>query len=170
MADRVRAALEGVTTDILLSANVPEAERWMPDVTVVRDRHPGSGGLAGVHAALSHAGDADILAIAWDMPFVTPELLRLIHARFVDSAAEICVPESPSPHGIEPFCACYGAVVRDRMDDFLAHGGGAARDFLDRCTVSRVPLHALQGIGDPGTMFLSVNEPADLERARVLSG
>lgn len=170
MADRVRAALAAVTGDILLSANAAGAEGWLPGVPVVRDHHPGSGGLAGVHAALSHAGDADVLAVAWDMPFVTPELLRLIHARLVDAAAEISVPESESPHGIEPFCACYGAVVRHRMNEFLARGGGAARDFLDRCTVTRVPFSALRDVGDPATMFLSVNEPADLERARALQG
>jgi molybdopterin-guanine dinucleotide biosynthesis protein A len=168
VVDRVFAAVEGIADDVILSANAPEAAQWMPGTRVVADIHAGTGGLAGVHAALVHQDGADVLAVAWDMPFVTVPLLELLQERLVGSGADVCVPESVSPHGIEPFCACYSAAVRGRLDAFLRGGGGAAREFLTQCVVERVTRAQLSALGDPATLFLSVNDALDLERARVL--
>ncbi len=166
--DRVRDALAGVTADIVLSANAPEAAGWMPGVQAVPDVHAGSGGLAGVHAALEQRPGADAVVVAWDMPFVTADLLALLLSRMRRAGSDAVVPESDSPHGIEPFCACYGASVRERLDAFLRQGGGAARDFLAGCTTARVPLEQIRRLGDPATLLLSVNDARDLDRARVL--
>ena len=79
-----------------------------------------------------------MLAVAWDMPFVTSELLAAIHERAERASADVCVPESDSPHGIEPFCAFYRSTAMAPLDAFLAAGGGSARQFLARCTVARL--------------------------------
>ena len=165
VVDRVHDALKRVTDEVLVSANDPDAARWLPGLPVVADQRPGTGGLAGVHAALEHANGGDVLVVAWDMPFVTAPLLELVRDRFIASGADACVPESGSRHGIEPFCACYSARVGERLAAFLAVGG-AARDFLERCTVARVPLADIARLGDPERLFLSVNDRADLARAR----
>jgi molybdopterin-guanine dinucleotide biosynthesis protein A len=167
VVDRVHAALSAVTKRVILNANVPEASQWIPGVPVVADIHRGAGGLAGVHAALVHAGPDDVIAVAWDMPFVTPRVLTLLAERLASSGADACVPESESPYGMEPFCACYGGPVRGRLDEFLRGGGGAARDFLAQCDVERIPLSELRRVGDPARLFLSINDERDLERARA---
>lgn len=80
------------------------------------------------------------------------------------------VPESDSPHGIEPFCAWYAGRCRSAAEGFLAAGGGPARDFVDALpTVVRVPTEDVARFGDPRTMFLSVNTPGDLARARAIA-
>ena len=164
--DRVRDALRPVTGEIVLVANDPRAAAWLPHTRVVGDLHTGAGGLAGVHAALALGGD--VLAVAWDMPFVNSALLAAIHERAERTDADVCVPESESPYGIEPFCAFYRRTTLAPLDEFLAAGGGTARDFLVRCTVAPLPLDDVRAIGDPDALFLSVNSADDLERARSL--
>lgn len=164
VVDRVHDALLPVTGEILLIANDPRAASWRPGTRVVGDLHAGTGGLAGVHAAL--AGGRDVLAVAWDMPFVTSALLAAIRERAELTGADVCVPESDSHHRIEPFCAFYRSTVLKPLDEFLAGGGGPARDFIARCTVARLPVAAVRMIGDPEVLFLSVNSAEDLERAR----
>ena len=104
IVDRVRAALAPACGETVLLANDPSATAWIPGMRVLGDVHAGTGGLAGVHAALLLGGDA--LVVAWDMPFVTTELLQGIAAAASAADAMICVPESPS-HGVEPFCSFY---------------------------------------------------------------
>jgi molybdopterin-guanine dinucleotide biosynthesis protein A len=166
--DRVAAALAKVSDELLVAANDEHAGGWLPGVTIVRDRHPGAGGLAGIDAAFA-AVRGDLLVVAWDMPFVSAALLQLLIASRRNSQAEVVVPESPSPYGFEPFCALYGGEVAPALDRFLAHGGGAARDFLGTVRMQRVPLAEVGKVGDPARLLLSVNTPEELDRARAIA-
>jgi molybdopterin-guanine dinucleotide biosynthesis protein A len=169
LIDFVFASLAQVTDDIVIAANDPEAPQWIPGVDVVSDLHPGAGGLAGVEAGLEWARGRDVAVVAWDMPFVNAALL----ASLVDTAdahdADAVVPESESPHGIEPFCAFYSQRVRQPLAAFLGAGGGAAHEFVRSVTRLHVlPTRVVAGAGDPKRLLFSVNRPADLERARAM--
>ena len=138
--DRVVEALRGATSAIVLAANDPDAAMWLPGVAVVADRFPGTGGLAGVEAALASRGD--VMVVAWDMPFVSPALVELIigEARHHDS--RVTVPESRSPYGFEPFCAYYAASVQPALADFLRGAADRRAIFLRAsraCIGSRSP-------------------------------
>jgi molybdopterin-guanine dinucleotide biosynthesis protein A len=166
----VVAALRDVCDDVLLAANDDGAPQWIPGIPVVRDRHPGTGGLAGVDAALQRAAGGT-LVVAWDMPFITPALLRAVVGAASEHGADLVVPESESPYGYEPFCAFYGKELAQALATFLGRGGGAARDFVRQVPrVHRIPLAEVARIGDPRRLFLSVNTPEDLERARAMAG
>lgn len=170
IVDRVAAALRQVTNELLLVANDGEAPRWLPGVAVVSDSHPGAGGLAGVEAALSRGEGTDALVVAWDMPFVTPALLRAITNAARASDADVALPESDSPYGFEPFCAWYSVRVLPSLTSYLETGGGAARDLLRRLPrVHRVPIADVEKLGDPRRLFFSVNTPEDLELARAMA-
>ena len=67
--DRVADALRGATDAVILVANDPGADQWLPGVRVVPDLRPGHGPASGVHAALMATG-TDVLVLAWDAPFV----------------------------------------------------------------------------------------------------
>lgn len=166
--DRVAAALRQVCSDVLLAANDAAAASWLPGVPVVADIHVGTGGLAGVEAAMTQAGSA--LVVAWDMPFVPPPLLGEIARLAGDTGADVVLPESGSPYGFEPFCAFYDARMLPALTAFLTHGGGPARDFLARVArMHRIPARDVAAFGDPATMFLSVNTSQDLARARTIA-
>lgn len=165
--DRVADALRPLTARLVLAANNASAHEWLPGVAVLTDEYPRAGGLAGVHAALSLGAGA--LVVAWDMPFVTTDLLAALLRLAPDSS--VVVPESLPSSEVEPFCAYYSAAVRDPLGSFLSGGGGAARDFLGRTDgVRRLSAAEVNAIGDPRRLFFSVNTPEDLARARAMAG
>jgi molybdopterin-guanine dinucleotide biosynthesis protein A len=126
------------------------------------------GGISGVHAGLSTG--RSVLVAAWDMPFLTGELLRFIVDVGVAHGAYAALPESESPHGVEPFCAWYSIASLPAMDRFLGAGGGSARDFLSQLPhVHRIPQSVTGQFGDPRVLFLSVNTVEDLARARAIA-
>jgi molybdopterin-guanine dinucleotide biosynthesis protein A len=166
--DRVANAIRAVTSLDILAANDPLAREWLDGVPVRADVFRFGGGLAGVHAALSVG--SDILVVAWDMPFITPQLLQSIIDRAISSDASAVLPESRGPSGIEPFCAFYSGRALPEIDRFLAAGGGAAHEFLRRLPGAvRLPLREVARLGDPDRLFFSVNTPQDLQRARTMA-
>src|SRR5213592_732582 len=73
--DRVADAVAAATgAPPLLVANDPRAPSWRTDLRTVPDVRPGCGSLGGIYSAVLAGPDA-VLCVAWDMPFVTPELL-----------------------------------------------------------------------------------------------
>lgn len=167
--DRVAAALAQVTDTLILAANDPLASTWLPGITVVCDEHPGAGGLAGIEAALGASKGRDAVVVAWDMPFVTAALLQALVDAGDAHDADAVLPESESPYGFEPFCAYYSARLREPLSAFFAAGGGAARDFLHGLPRLRLLSTAeVARLGDPSRLFLSINTPQDLDRARAM--
>ena len=161
------SAISRVTPVEILAANDKEASSWLDDVVIVGDQFPFTGGLAGVHAALSLG--RDVLVVAWDMPFVEAGLLReLVSRASTDSSA--LIPESLAPIGFEPFCALYRTRALPAIEAFLAAGGGAAHRFLRELGgVAWLPLRDVARFGDPERLFFSVNTAADLDRARAMA-
>lgn len=165
--DRVADALRPHCSRLLLIANDERAAQWLPDADVARDVRPGLGSLGGLHAAIVHA-NGPVLVTAWDMPFVTASLIGLLLAHSED--ADAVVLESDSPYGFEPLCAWYAPtalpILERGMDDgeLRASGIHAAIPRLHR-----VPRADVAALGDPATLFLSVNTPGDLARAQALA-
>ena len=168
IVDRVADALRTVTPQLVLAANDPDAANWLPGVAVLPDEFRGAGGLAGVHAALSMGNDA--LVVAWDMPFVTGELLSALLRHAAATRASVVVPEADSHFGIEPFCAWYSAAARARIEAFLRRGGGGARDFVVSLPgAERLAIAHVRRVGEPARLFLSVNTADELARARAMA-
>jgi molybdopterin-guanine dinucleotide biosynthesis protein A len=169
LIDFVFAALIKATEGTVIASNDPLASQWIPGIDAVPDLHPGSGGLAGVEAALEWATGRDIIVVAWDMPFVNSSLLVSLMDAADANDADAAVPESDSPHGIEPFCAFYSKRVRKPLAAFLSAGGGAAHEFLKSLPRLHVlPTREVAWAGDPKRLLFSVNTPADLESARAM--
>ena len=174
MVDHVAAALGAVTSNVILSANDELAHTWLPTVTIVRDNFAALGGLAGVEAGLTFAARSgtDAVVVAWDMPFVTGEVLRILMAAGRENGVLAAVPASEAPHGIEPFCGYYSRDLLPALRAALASGQGAAHRFLAATPGVRVvpgttfpprPGH------DQSSTFMSVNTADDLARARRLA-
>lgn len=113
----------------LLIANHPDAARWRPDLRVVPDVTPGLGALGGILTAV-RAAPAPVLVLAWDLPFVTPPLLKALAAGLAD--ADACLPASPGPRGLEPLCAAYGPATAAAIEAAVTAGDHRAVGFHDR--------------------------------------
>jgi len=169
MIDRVAHALREAVPELLLVANDPAAADWLPGVPRIADRLAGGGGLSGVHAALAHTRRHVVVA-AWDMPFVTGPLLRALWHRCADAGADACYPESGSPVGMEPFCACYAPSSMDVIEAALRAGdAGGARVARALPRPLWMPAADVRAFGDPGRLLFSVNTPADLVHAEAMA-
>jgi len=162
--DRVRAALEPVVDDLLLIANDDRASEWLPNVRCAGDVLRDVGSVAGIHAALVHAG-TPVVVVAWDMPFVPPGLLRALRDAGRDSDA--AVPESDSRRGLEPLCAYYSPACTGAIERRIAAGDRRVIAFYDDVRVARVPAEVVSQFGDPALLFMNVNTPEERVRAEA---
>ena len=162
--DRVADALRDATDELLLVANHPDAESWLPGVPVQRDLVPNAGGLGGIHAAL-HRTRTSILIVAWDMPFVPPVLLHRL--RELGDAVDVAVPESGSRRGIEPLCAFYAPSCLPAIERSLARDDLRVIGFHDEVRVARLPADEVSAFGNPELLFMNVNTPDELALAEA---
>jgi len=163
--DRVAAALREATDELLLVANDPAADAWLPGVRTATDLRRGEGALGGLHAALSHAGGHAVLVVAWDMPWVSAGLLRAVRARG-EAGADAAMPESAtSGKGVEPLCAWYAPGCLPAIERRLDAGDRRVVSFLDDVNVARLPAAEVSTWGDPARLFFNVNTPLDLVAA-----
>jgi molybdopterin-guanine dinucleotide biosynthesis protein A len=149
----------------LLVANSSDAPSWRPDLRVVKDPRPGAGPLGGIYAAVMEA-PAPVVCIAWDMPFVTQELIGELAARL--KGHDAVLPESGGPRGVEPLCAAYGPGCRTAISGSLDEGDLRAVGFHQRITIGILPLAEVRRFGDPELLFFNVNTADDLARAENL--
>ncbi len=167
MIDRIARVLGETTDDLLLVANDPGGDAWLPAVRRAADVRSGLGPLGGIHAALAQARSA-VLVVAWDMPFVEAALLDELRRRACAGHLAV-VPES-APGRLEPACAWYGAACREPIEAWLDSGRSSATGFLEECPrAHRVPVAEVARLGDPARLFFSINTPPDLKRAETLA-
>lgn len=174
IVDRVAAALREVTDDLLLVANAPDAAEWLPGVRTEADVRTGLGALGGLHAALAHA-DADILLVAWDMPFVSAALLGELrrigeggvdeshHALTFIESPDVVLPESDgSRRGVEPLCAWYSRRCLPAVEQTLDAGDLRVIGFHELVRVQRLPVARVRDFGEPARLFSNVNTREEL--------
>ena len=163
--DRVVDAAKAVTQDLVVISNSDDAHQWLSGVPVVRDVRPERGSLVGIHTALSATAERT-LVLAWDMPFVTGELLELIVERS-DGEAFAVIPESGS--AVEPFCALYTPACLPFVAQAIDEGDLRATALSLRFpSFTRISSRDVAAVGDPARLFFNVNSPADLESAEAM--
>lgn len=132
---------------------------------VYPDVLPGQGSLGGILTAVEAA--APVVCVAWDMPFVPPQLLAELCA-MLGAGADVAIPESGSRRGVEPLCAAYGPACGPAIQAALARGDHRAVGFHGAVRVVRLPPERVLQYGDPEVVFFNVNTPEDLVRGEAL--
>lgn len=164
--DRLVQAMSSALGELpLLVANAPDAPDWRPDVRTVPDLRPGLGALGGIYTAVIEA-PAPVVCVAWDMPFVSASLIRLL-AEGLDRNDAV-LPQSTGRRGVEPLCAGYGPACGAAIAESLAAGDLRAIGFHDRIKVGILPLEQVRNLADPELLFYNVNTADDLARADQL--
>ena len=160
IADRALAALRVASTRQLVIANVPAAAQWFPGERVVADETPGLGPLGGLATALGAAEGSPVLVVAWDMPFVTAELLGELRRRG-EAGARAVVPVHGAEGWAEPLCAWYAPGVLPTCRALLEAGARRAGALLDALLPDAETLgdEELARFGDPARLFTSVDTP-----------
>ncbi|HEU5217957.1 MAG TPA: molybdenum cofactor guanylyltransferase [Gemmatimonadales bacterium] len=162
----VEGFLEALGEPPLLVANAPDAAGWHPGLRVVVDRLPGFGTLGGLYTAVLEA-PAPVVCVAWDMPFVPPELIRALGDGL--AGADVCIPASGGRRGVEPLCAGYGPAAGPAMADALDRGDLRAIAFHDSVRVEVLPESSVRRFGAPERLFFNVNTADELVRANGMA-
>lgn len=167
VVDRVIDAAKEATGEApLLIANEPSAIEWCPDLTVLSDAVFDCGSLGGVYTALM-AGDGPVLVLAWDMPFLSAELLSALIEHLGNHDA--CVPETAAPGaGLEPLCAIYGTGCITPIRKQIVDEDLRLTEIFGMVNSARLHLHEIERFGDPEKLFFNVNTAADLAKAEEL--
>ena len=170
VVDRVAAAARTLTDDVIAIVN-DEALSEQIGLPHRADVLQHAGALAGVHAALVWARELHahgILALACDMPFVNTLLLRALLARAAAEGADVVVPESDGPRGVEPLCAWYRISCIPAIEQAVTRGDARMIGFFSSVHVHRLPLDTVRQCGDPALLFRNINTRADLAEAERL--
>jgi molybdopterin-guanine dinucleotide biosynthesis protein A len=169
--DRVIAALEQATPDLVLIAN-DQAAYVSVALPVRGDERPDAGALGGIHAALRWGNEerrAGILAVACDMPFVSGALLAQLVQTAHSTAADVVAPESNSRRGLEPLCAYYSIRCLGAIEDALARGDFRMIGFHEQVRVHPLPIAEVRRFGEPDILFMNVNTREERERAEEIA-
>jgi molybdopterin-guanine dinucleotide biosynthesis protein A len=128
---------------------------------------PGRGPAAGLLGAARAYPGRPLLALACDLPYVpVPLLAELARQEDVDWF----LPRWSG--GAEPLCALWGERALARLEARVARGIYALWSLANEedLAIRWLDEDRLAAFGPPGALFLNVNTPEELERARRLSG
>jgi molybdopterin-guanine dinucleotide biosynthesis protein A len=164
--DRVAAALRPHCDRLLVAPGTLDATRWLPNAAVAPDVLPVRASIAGIHAAIL-AAPTNVVAIAWDMPFVPAALVGELIRRLGKGAWAVVPVVGGRP---EPLCAAYAKRAGDSIAALVHAGSLKNSDVLARLpNVVWLEEADLRHFGDPTVMFFNVNTAADLARAEEIA-
>jgi molybdopterin-guanine dinucleotide biosynthesis protein A len=131
---------------------------------MVPDAFPDRGALGGIFSGLRAAAGDVAFTVACDMPFLMPEVARLV----TDRAGEADVVAPKVGERWETLHACYGKACLPPMEARLRSGHLKVVGFYDEVRVLAIEAGAVARFRTPEVVFMNVNTPDELEAARRL--
>ena len=164
IVERVVAAVAPAVDGLLIVTNTPELYAFL-GLPMVADVYPGGGSLGGIYSGLKAAPGDAAFTVACDMPFVHLDVVRLV----VDRAGEGDVVIPRVGDQLETLHALYAKSCLPHIEERLVAGRLKIVGFFDRVRVVEIPEVEVARYRDPAVVFMNVNTPEELERARVLA-
>jgi molybdenum cofactor guanylyltransferase len=163
IVERVVAALAPAVDDVLIVTNTPELYAFL-GLPTVADVYPDHGSLGGIYSGLKAVAGEVAFTVACDMPFLHPEVVRLVVARAAEG--DVVVPRVGRQ--LETMHAAYGKACLPHIEERLRAGELKIVGFFDRVRVVEIDEADVARFRDPTVAFMNVNTPDELERARSL--
>jgi len=162
---RVLDVVRQVTERVLLVTNTPDLYAFL-GLPMVPDVFPEGGSLGGIYSGLRAAPGDAAFTVACDMPFLSASVARLVVARAGE--ADVVAPRIGEQW--ETLHACYGKACLAPMERRLREGRLRITGFFEEVRVLAITEAEVAAVGDPARVFMNVNTPDELARARVLAG
>ena len=162
--ERVVEVVRAVVDDVLVVTNTPELYRFL-DLPMVPDVFPDHGSLGGLYSGLAAAPGEAAFTVACDMPFLRVDVARLV----VDRAAEADVVIPRVGEQLETLHAVYGKACLVPMEARLRAGRLRIVGFFEDVRVLELAEAEIARRADPAVVFMNVNTPEELARARALA-
>lgn len=164
MLSRVADSLREVCGTVLVVTTRPEAAAAaeLPSgVGIITDDVRYTGPLGAIATALAQAPDEWVLAVAADMPWVSPAVVRALWELHGD--ADVVVPRTEG--GLEPLMALYNVkAALPLAQELLDAGERRPAALFDRLHVIEVPESRLREVDPQLKSLVNINTPHDLER------
>lgn len=147
--------LRGIFAEVIVVTDTAEQYGFLP-CRKVPDRYRG-GALAGIHAGLAAAATEAVFAVACDMPYLDPLLIRHIVAR--GREADLSIPLSDK--GYEPLHALYSKRCLPVMERCLAGGRLRIVSILAELKVREVSAAEVALFDPDFRCFSNINTPSE---------
>jgi molybdopterin-guanine dinucleotide biosynthesis protein A len=157
IAVRTIRLFQSLFPQVVVATNRPERFAGLGAETV-GDRHPGNGPLAGIHAGMLASRHPYVFVAACDMPGLDTGTIGFLLARIGD--VDAVVPRWEND--IEPLHAVYAVRTVPIVEECLAAGRFAVRDFLPRVRVDYVAESELRAVAGAARSMVNVNTPEEL--------
>lgn len=161
-----RCCVEAGITPVLVG-RVEAYRAALPTLPVVDDDPPGCGPLGGLHALLRYARRGPVVALACDLPYLTPDALRAL--RDAPDDAPVAAPRASADAPWEPLLARYDAArALPAVEQALADGRHGLQALLRALGVREVtlPARCLTDWDAPGDLAAPATRPTPAPRRR----
>jgi molybdopterin-guanine dinucleotide biosynthesis protein A len=165
IVERVVAAVSPAVDDLLVVTNTPELYAFL-GLPMVGDVHPDHGSLGGIYSGLKAASGDAAFTVACDMPFLDPDVVRLVVARAGEG--DVAIPRVSGQW--ETLHAAYAKRCLAPIEARLLAGRLKIVEFFEEVRVVEIAEAEIARLADPALVFMNVNTPDELERARALAG
>jgi len=157
LAARVARLLSEACEEVLVASGDGARMTWL-GLPQVADEVPDRGPLGGLVAGISRVRRPLVAAVASDMPFASPALLRLLASLADGFDAVLPVSE----RGLEPLHAVYARSARSGLRRALGEGRLAIRDAVGGLRVRLVEPPEWREADPSGRFAWNANAPGDL--------
>ena len=161
--ERIVEVLGTVLSDLLIVTNTPQLYAFL-GLPMVPDVFPDHGSLGGIYTGLKAANGDAAFTVACDMPFLRPEVVRLVVSRAGE--ADVVIPKVGEQY--ETLHALYAKACLRHMEAALQAERFRVVGFFPKVKVLEIPEAEVARLADPGICFMNVNTPNELTRARAL--
>ena len=162
--ERVLDAIAPVVDDVLVVTNTPDLYGFL-GLPMVADAYPEHGSLGGIFTGLQAASGEAALTVACDMPFLHRDVARLVVERAGEG--DVVIPRVGEQY--ETMHACYAKTCLGPIEARLKAGRLKIIGFFDDVRVVEVAEAAVARHRAPDVVFMNVNTPDELARARALA-
>ena len=162
--ERVVDAITPVVDDLLIVTNTPELYAFL-GLSMVADVYPDHGSLGGIYSGLRAAPGDAAFTVACDMPFLHPDVVRLVVERA--GSGDVVIPKVGAQ--FETLHAAYAKSCLQPIETRLVAGRLKIVGFFDDVRVVEIAEREVARYRDPAIVFMNVNTPAELRRARAIA-
>lgn len=152
--------LDPICDEKLISSNSLET---YANCRIVPDRSPGQGPLGALYSCLLAARNPYLLIVATDMPFISTRALQKLGQEIENF--DVVIPKSAD--GLQPLAALYSKRCIDPIRSQLEQGNLKIRSFFPQIRYKVINCRDFPDIYHQN-IFLNINSPTDLEKARSL--
>jgi len=162
--ERVLDVVGAVVDDVVIVTNTPDLYAFL-GLPMVADAYPEHGSLGGIFTGLAAAAGDAAFTVACDMPFLHRDVARLVVARAGEG--DVVIPRAGGQ--FETLHAVYGKACLPHIEARLKAGRLRIVGFFESVRVVEIAEAEVARHRPPEVVFMNVNTPAELDRARGLA-